>query len=83
MFKKLFDFFWSPPKQEQCVAQTTNREPKVVLVHNSGKFHYPNAAKYEIFCPGCNQTHSWNDSWNFNQDFFRPTISPSLLYSSS
>lgn len=35
--------------------------------------------RYGFFCPGCNCSHSFNDSWQFNGDFNNPTISPSIL----
>ncbi len=30
-------------------------------------------------CPGCGITHGFNNNWNFNQDYDKPTISPSIL----
>ncbi len=35
--------------------------------------------QYNFICPGCNEEHAFNDTWEFNQDFDRPTISPSFL----
>lgn len=34
---------------------------------------------YSIMCPACKQPHNFNSTWNFNKDFEKPTISPSLL----
>lgn len=30
-------------------------------------------------CPGCNKHHHFNRTWKFNEDFDKPTVSPSLL----
>ncbi len=30
-------------------------------------------------CPGCKQTHDVNTTWNFNGDFEKPTLQPSVL----
>lgn len=30
-------------------------------------------------CPGCNQEHAINTSWQYNQDSENPTINPSIL----
>lgn len=30
-------------------------------------------------CPGCKQNHGINQNWQFNGDFERPTINPSIL----
>ena len=39
-----------------------------------------NTWQYHFVCPGCNEEHSFNDiTWQFNQDFSKPTISPSYL----
>ena len=39
--------------------------------------------KLVFFCPGCQDTHeitvNCKDSWGFNQDFEKPTITPSIL----
>jgi hypothetical protein len=32
-----------------------------------------------FYCQGCGQCHGVNDSWTFNNDFERPTFSPSIL----
>lgn len=32
-----------------------------------------------FYCPGCERTHSINITWDFNQNFDRPTIQPSIL----
>lgn len=29
-------------------------------------------------CPGCKRNHNLNRSWQFNEDFENPTISPSI-----
>jgi len=35
--------------------------------------------QYRFICPGCNCEHIFDDRWKFNQDFEKPTISPSFL----
>jgi hypothetical protein len=32
-----------------------------------------------FFCPGCQEEHGINLSWNFNSNFKNPTIIPSIL----
>lgn len=32
-----------------------------------------------FYCPGCKEYHQINDSWQFNNNFEKPTISPSIL----
>ncbi len=39
--------------------------------------------QYHFICPGCNCEHAFDDRWKFNQDFERPTISPSFLQKGS
>jgi len=36
--------------------------------------------QYIFVCPGCNEEHAFNDvKWRFNNDYEKPTISPSYL----
>lgn len=35
--------------------------------------------QYWFMCPGCGKSHAWGDQWQFNGDYERPTVSPSLL----
>lgn len=35
--------------------------------------------RYMFFCPGCKTRHTFNDTWIFNQNYEKPTISPSIL----
>jgi len=37
---------------------------------------------YEIYCPGCRQTHRFDSRWTFNGSLELPTFTPSLLYES-
>jgi hypothetical protein len=30
-------------------------------------------------CPGCGQNHAFDQRWTFNEDYEKPTFSPSLL----
>ena len=30
-------------------------------------------------CPGCKIQHNFSDSWQFNGDFEKPTVTPSIL----
>ena len=32
-----------------------------------------------FFCPGCQARHAINDTWEFNGDYEKPTVSPSVL----
>jgi len=34
--------------------------------------------EYLFVCPGCNCEHAFDNRWSFNQDFEKPTISPSF-----
>ncbi len=34
--------------------------------------------QYQFLCPACNETHSINQSWEFDGDYESPTISPSI-----
>lgn len=34
---------------------------------------------YRFWCPGCDCSHSCNDSWQFNGDVEKPTFRPSIL----
>jgi len=35
--------------------------------------------RYLFQCPACNQLHFINSSWDFNGNYDRPTINPSIL----
>lgn len=35
--------------------------------------------RYVFMCPGCKTRHYFDQSWTFNGNFDKPTISPSLL----
>jgi len=35
--------------------------------------------QYLFMCPGCKDLHAFDDRWEFNQDFEKPTIAPSFL----
>jgi hypothetical protein len=35
-----------------------------------------------FWCPGCDEPHTVNSGWTFNQDLERPTFSPSVLTTS-
>lgn len=34
---------------------------------------------YEFYCPGCKTEHVVNSAWGFNDDFDKPTFTPSIL----
>lgn len=38
-----------------------------------------NPRQFKFICPGCNCEHVFNEMWNFNGDFNKPTVSPSIL----
>ena len=35
--------------------------------------------RFHFMCPGCNEVHAFNSTWTFNNDFDKPTVSPSIL----
>lgn len=35
--------------------------------------------QFQFMCPGCEEVHAFNAAWEFNNDYERPTISPSFL----
>lgn len=37
-------------------------------------------ARYVFFCPGCKEEHQIDTSWTFNQNYEKPTFSPSVLW---
>lgn len=39
----------------------------------------PEHNRWMFFCPGCQDVHQINHTWQFNGDFERPTITPSIL----
>jgi hypothetical protein len=32
-----------------------------------------------FYCPGCEEMHSVNSTWEFNNDYDKPTLKPSIL----
>lgn len=38
--------------------------------------------RFAFWCPGCNEVHCINDTWTFNNNFEKPTFSPSILMTS-
>jgi hypothetical protein len=38
-----------------------------------------NTNQFVFHCPGCNGHHAFNDTWEFNGDFEKPTLKPSVL----
>lgn len=49
--------------------------PKIRIADNPGARH----KTYLFWCPGCDMAHGPNDTWQFNGDVERPTLSPSVL----
>lgn len=43
------------------------------------KIHTENNKHFYFFCPGCQEIHGFNDTWQFNFDLEKPTVYPSLL----
>jgi hypothetical protein len=43
------------------------------------KIHKMSETQYAFWCPGCNQVHTINHTWEYNGDSNKPTISPSIL----
>lgn len=33
----------------------------------------------QFMCPGCKETHALNNTWQFNGNLDKPTVSPSVL----
>lgn len=41
---------------------------------------FDNGLQVRFYCLGCNMNHAVpKDKWSFNEDYERPTLSPSLL----
>ena len=40
------------------------------------------AGLFAFACPGCDEEHSFNSTWQFNRDFNKPTVRPSILVKS-
>lgn len=36
-------------------------------------------SRLSFHCPGCNEMHGINRTWKFNEDFEKPTVTPSIL----
>lgn len=43
----------------------------VIYTENNRDFYF--------FCPACQEVHGFNDTWQFNFDLEKPTVTPSLL----
>ncbi len=43
--------------------------------------HIHDGRRLMFFCPGCREYHHVTDSWRFNGDYERPTITPSVRVS--
>lgn len=43
--------------------------------------HPPGTKRYNLWfmCPGCDEPHAFDERWQFNGDYDRPTFSPSFL----
>lgn len=41
--------------------------------------HTRDANHLSFDCPACGEIHSFNRTWSFNDDFVRPTVTPSIL----
>ncbi len=35
--------------------------------------------KYLFYCPGCEREHAFDSTWRFNNDYEKPTVTPSVL----
>jgi len=38
-----------------------------------------NVNQLQFICPGCRKRHALNTTWQFNGDYDKPTVSPSVL----
>lgn len=72
---------WFGLKADAQISTSDENLPRVAVLKNSGLYNYKNAATHEIYCPACQTTHGFDETWVFNQDFVNPTIHPSLLIS--
>ena len=43
------------------------------------KIHQQSETSFVFHCPGCKCAHGFNSTWTWNNDFDKPTVSPSLL----
>jgi len=43
------------------------------------KLRKTNDDRYMFYCEGCQRLHAFNNGWWFNNDYDKPTVSPSLL----
>jgi hypothetical protein len=43
------------------------------------KLKQTNDNRYLFYCEGCQMLHGVNNTWTFNNDFQKPTFSPSIL----
>jgi len=51
-----------------------------MVVHTIENPTPENGKEYFLFfCPGCKRTHQFDNTWTFNKDFEKPTLSPSYL----
>lgn len=54
-----------------------NEETKILYTLKDSKTK--EARGYLIYCSGCKCCHCFDGRWTFNNDFEKPTFSPSLL----
>ncbi len=43
------------------------------------KIKHTSDDRYTFNCPGCKEHHVFNNTWKFNGDYEKPTVTPSLL----
>lgn len=43
------------------------------------KYTFGDSIYYYFWCPGCQEAHSPNHTWQFNQNVEKPTFHPSIL----
>lgn len=55
-----------------------SEQPSLILRVRSAKSD--TEKRYTFYCPGCKCNHAFSTPhWKFNEDFDKPTVSPSLL----
>lgn len=47
--------------------------------NNNKKIIRKSGDHFAFYCKGCDEAHSFNSQWQFNNDFDCPTVSPSIL----
>jgi hypothetical protein len=54
---------------------------KVSPILRRWDFHYQGKARWNLWfiCPACKEAHAFDERWDFNGNYEKPTFSPSFL----